>query len=129
MYPNNPTPSLSPEMITNNPKASNVDQIPPVDVISVNQDGPLNNRGVGNSVGYGEDTVQAPSIGAMRPFVASQPSGDFDNNDGQQPPSFNDVAPRETSQTGSSSTEVQMSDAQVAGMSLTGSNFKKYGLY
>lgn len=105
---------------TDNPKAG--------DTVAVDQSPPVN-HGLGNS---GEN-VQPPSFNAVRPFVPSQPSGGGDlhnnnnNNDGQLPPSFNDIAPRERSQTGtSSSTGVQMSDQQVAGMSLTGNNFRKF---
>ncbi|GJS60515.1 putative ankyrin repeat-containing domain, PGG domain protein, partial [Tanacetum coccineum] len=60
---------------------------------------------------------QPPSFSNIRPYVVSQPGSGYPYTH-NQPPSLNDVGPREPSQT-SASTGHQMSQVQ-AGMSLTG---------
>ncbi|KAL8251479.1 hypothetical protein R6Q59_035172 [Mikania micrantha] len=77
---------------------------------------------LGNS--YNSSVGQAPSVGAVRPIVVSQPSGTGYRSVKDQPPSLNDVGKRDGSQTGPSFTGYSDAVAEP-GMSLTAPHFKK----
>ncbi|KAL8251488.1 hypothetical protein R6Q59_035181 [Mikania micrantha] len=77
---------------------------------------------LGNS--YNSSVGQAPSVGAVRPIVVSQPSGTGNNYVYHQPPSYNDATRRDGSQTGPSFTGYPDAVAE-SGMSLTAPQFKK----
>ncbi|KAL4572464.1 hypothetical protein LXL04_019241 [Taraxacum kok-saghyz] len=89
--------------------------------MSNNHDG-MSNRGDQ----YGGQPL---SVGALVRDGFSNPSGGGgDHYAGETPPGLSDVARRDASQTGDSSTDIQSSDdpLEFIGMSLVGKNFKKF---
>ncbi|KAL8251473.1 hypothetical protein R6Q59_035166 [Mikania micrantha] len=96
-----------------NPTANNQDEV----VAAMSFSGRLRNP-------YNTSFGQPPSIGDVRQFVVSQPSGTGYHSTNDQPPSLNDVGRRDGSQTGPSFTGYPDAVAEP-GMSLTAPHFKK----